>query len=567
MLIPDSAHGTNPASAAIAGFDAVSHQEQRQAAWSISTICKSKLDDRTAVFMITNPNTLGLFESQIGEITELLHERGALVYLDGANMNAILGITRPGDFGADMMHYNVHKTFTGPHGAGGPGSGPIAVRAMLAPYLPAPMVVKDGEQFKLDYDRPKSIGRVRSFFGNVGILLRGYCYIRTLGPGGLARSERERGAERQLSARPRQGRATRCRTATAACTSSSPAPAKLQARRKRISAMDIAKRLLDFGYPRADGLLPAGGAGGDDDRADRDGEQGDARRVRRDAAEDHRGRRRIPARRAAHDADQPAGRCARRPRSRCCGGKREAVEQVVRLLPYADADGATNMAADETLVRSAAEGTASLRFYGWTPATLSLGYFQSSAIRHADSRLAGLPFVRRPSGGATLVHHHEVTYALALPAGFPWQTRDSWVLRMHRIIAAALAELGENCQFVGAAPIKHGDVLCFQQFTCGDVLCGGKKIVGSAQRKYRQALMQHGSILLAQSEYTPDLPGIRELTGVTLEPVTVVSAIRQAFAEATGWRIEESDWTESEKKTITELANEKYATSAWNQKR
>ncbi len=123
--------------------------------------------------MITNPNTLGLFDEQIAAITELLHQKGALVYLDGANMNAILGITRPGDFGVDMMHYNVHKTFTGPHGAGGPGSGPIAVRKQLAPFLPAPLVARGGERYHLDYDRPKSIGRVRSFFGNVGILLRG----------------------------------------------------------------------------------------------------------------------------------------------------------------------------------------------------------------------------------------------------------------------------------------------------------------------------------------------------------------------------------------------------------
>src|SRR5262249_38046935 len=142
-----------------------------------------------------------LFDDQIATITETVHGQGALVYLDGANMNAILGITRPGDFGVDMMHYNVHKTFTGPHGAGGPGAGPIAVKAHLAPYLPAPLVAKAGgpdtafkfadqqecpsPRFYLDYDRPKSIGRVRSFFGNVGILLRGYCYIRTLGPAGL----------------------------------------------------------------------------------------------------------------------------------------------------------------------------------------------------------------------------------------------------------------------------------------------------------------------------------------------------------------------------------------------
>src|SRR5207245_2720448 len=193
VLIPDSAHGTNPASAAIAGFEAVTIKSNSRGLVDMEAL-GATLDDRTAVFMMTNPNTLGLFDDQIAAITDLLHEQEALVYLDGANMNAILGVTRPGDFGVDMMHYNVHKTFTGPHGAGGPGAGPIAVRAALTPYLPTPLVVKKEGRvdstthhsphttpFFLDYDRPKSIGRVRSFFGNVGILVRGYCYIRTLG--------------------------------------------------------------------------------------------------------------------------------------------------------------------------------------------------------------------------------------------------------------------------------------------------------------------------------------------------------------------------------------------------
>src|SRR5437667_965730 len=184
VLVPDSAHGTNPASAALAGFDTVTVKSNSKGLVDIEDL-KAKLGDDTAVFMITNPNTLGLFEAQIKTITELLHGKGALVYLDGANMNAILGITRPGDFGADMQHYNVHKTFTGPHGGGGPGSGPIAVREVLAPYLPSPLVMKEENNYRLDYNRPKSIGRVRSFFGNVGILFRGYCYIRTLGPDGL----------------------------------------------------------------------------------------------------------------------------------------------------------------------------------------------------------------------------------------------------------------------------------------------------------------------------------------------------------------------------------------------
>ena len=160
--------------------------------------------------MITNPNTLGMFDAQIAEIAELVHDAGGLVYLDGANMNAILGITRPGDFGADMMHFNPHKTFSGPHGGGGPGAGPIAVAEKLAPYLP---VARRGRAtataIRLDYDRPKSIGRVRSFFGNVGVLVRAYCYIRTHGPDGLRRVSRKRRAQRQLPAQPREAHPAR----------------------------------------------------------------------------------------------------------------------------------------------------------------------------------------------------------------------------------------------------------------------------------------------------------------------------------------------------------------------
>src|SRR5262245_35209887 len=245
VLIPDSAHGTNPASAAIAGFDAVSVKSNSRGLVDLDHL-RSQLDDRTAVFMITNPNTLGLFDDQIAAITELVHSHGGLVYLDGANMNAILGITRPGDFGVDMMHYNVHKTFTGPHGAGGPGSGPIAVRKHLAPYLPAPVVVKEGDQYRLDYDRPKSIGRVRSFFGNVGILVRGYCYIRTLGPQGL----REVSEQAVLNANYLLSRVKGAYEVPHGerCMHEFVASAKNLRRERRISAMDVGKRLLDFGY-------------------------------------------------------------------------------------------------------------------------------------------------------------------------------------------------------------------------------------------------------------------------------------------------------------------------------
>ncbi len=184
VLAPDSAHGTNPASAAMAGFQAVTVHSTPQGFVDLEDL-KAKLGRDTAVFMITNPNTLGLFERQVRQIADLVHEQGGLLYLDGANMNAILGIARPGDFGADMMHFNPHKTFSGPHGGGGPGAGPIAVRKYLAPFLPLPTVERNGETYRLVHDGPKSIGRVRSFFGQTGVLIRAYCYIRTYGPRGL----------------------------------------------------------------------------------------------------------------------------------------------------------------------------------------------------------------------------------------------------------------------------------------------------------------------------------------------------------------------------------------------
>ena len=204
--------------------------------------------------------------------------RARLLYLDGANMNAILGVVRPGDMGVDLMHYNPHKTFSGPHGGGGPGAGPIAVREHLAPYLPAPLVARgDDGTYVLDYDRPKSIGRVRAFFGNVGVLVRAYCYIRSQGPDGLKAVAAARGAERQLPDAAGASTSTRCRSASAACTSSSPRPgAGPGSGHPRHGHRQAADRLQ---LPRPDGLLPADRARGADDRADRDREPRDARRA------------------------------------------------------------------------------------------------------------------------------------------------------------------------------------------------------------------------------------------------------------------------------------------------
>ena len=244
VLTPDSAHGTNPASASMAGFETVTVKSTPAGFVDMEDL-SAKLDETTAVFMITNPNTLGMFDRQIAEIARRVHEVGGLIYLDGANMNAILGITRPGDFGADMMHFNPHKTFSGPHGGGGPGAGPIAVTAALAPYLPVPVVVREGDSYRLDYDRPQSIGRVRSFFGNVGVLVRAYCYIRSHGPEGLRRvSENAVLNANYLLSKVKHifpvPQGDRCMHEFVASGQ------KLKTDRG-VTAMDIAKRLLDYG--------------------------------------------------------------------------------------------------------------------------------------------------------------------------------------------------------------------------------------------------------------------------------------------------------------------------------
>ena len=184
ILIPDSAHGTNPASCAISGYDVKTIKSSERGCLAISDL-QANLSENVAALMITNPNTLGLFEENILEIAKKVHEVGGLVYMDGANMNALLGIARPGDFGIDVMHFNLHKTFSTPHGGGGPGSGPIAVGENLKDFLPGPIIAKDGEKYKCA-NPSHSIGRTRSFLGNTGIILRAYSYIRRMGKEGIA---------------------------------------------------------------------------------------------------------------------------------------------------------------------------------------------------------------------------------------------------------------------------------------------------------------------------------------------------------------------------------------------
>ncbi|OOO62074.1 aminomethyl-transferring glycine dehydrogenase subunit GcvPB [Clostridium tepidum] len=184
IIVPDSAHGTNPASASVAGFDIVEIKSGKDGRVSIEEL-KKVLNDEIAGLMLTNPSTLGLFEKDIKLISDLVHEAGGLLYYDGANLNAIMGIARPGDMGFDVCHLNMHKTFSTPHGGGGPGSGPVGVKKHLAKFLPVPTVEKENDKFILDYNRPDSLGKIRSLYGNFGVMVKAYTYILTMGKEGL----------------------------------------------------------------------------------------------------------------------------------------------------------------------------------------------------------------------------------------------------------------------------------------------------------------------------------------------------------------------------------------------
>lgn len=244
IIVPDSAHGTNPASAAMAGFKMVEVKSNERGEVDLEAL-KSVVDDETAGLMLTNPNTLGLFEENILQISRIVHEAGGLLYYDGANMNAILGVARPGDMGFDVIHLNLHKTFSTPHGGGGPGAGPVGVKKELVPFLPVPIVeFKDGEYY-LDYDRPLSVGMVKSFYGNFNVVVKAYAYIMSLGAEGLKRV-----AETAvLNANYIMQRLKKhyLLPYDRSCMHEFVISAQKQ-KEKGISAMDIAKRLMDFGF-------------------------------------------------------------------------------------------------------------------------------------------------------------------------------------------------------------------------------------------------------------------------------------------------------------------------------
>ncbi len=244
VLVPDSAHGTNPASTTLAGYETIEVKSNASGEVDLDDL-ERHLGPDVAAFMITVPNTLGNFEPRIVEITERCHAHGVQVYMDGANLNAILGISRPGDLGFDVCHFNLHKTFTTPHGGGGPGAGPVGVKAHLEPFLPVPVVVKQGERYALDWKRPRSIGKLQAFWGNVGMLVRAYAYIRTMGPDGLRAVSDNAVLNANYVMKRLEGHYDVA--APGPCMHECVLSARRQ-KKRGVSAMDIAKRLLDLGF-------------------------------------------------------------------------------------------------------------------------------------------------------------------------------------------------------------------------------------------------------------------------------------------------------------------------------
>jgi len=244
VIIPDTAHGTNPASVTLAGLTAVPVKSGSKGILTSDGV-KALMDEDTAGIMITNPNTLGLFERNITEIAGIVHEKGGFVYCDGANMNALLGIARLGEMGVDVVHMNLHKTFSTPHGGGGPGSGPVGVKKELEPFLPVPRVIKKDEGVSLEYNRPDSIGRLRAFHGNFGVLVRAYAYIRAMGPEGLKKA----GEMAVLNANyVKEGLRSHYHLPyDQPCLHESVFTDKIQFKRG-FSTLDIAKRLMDYGF-------------------------------------------------------------------------------------------------------------------------------------------------------------------------------------------------------------------------------------------------------------------------------------------------------------------------------
>lgn len=245
IIVPDSAHGTNPATANVVGYDIVEVKSDQRGLVDIDDL-QSKMNAEVACLMLTNPNTLGLFEEDIQTIADIVHANGGLLYYDGANLNGIMGIARPGDMGFDVVHLNLHKTFGTPHGGGGPGSGPVGVKAFLADFLPKPIIVKHGDRFNFQYFRPLSIGRVKNFYGNFGVIVRAYAYLKALGSEGIA----EACQNAVLNANYLRYHISKDYHIPydRLCKHEFVATSRYQLAQNHVTALDIAKRIIDYGY-------------------------------------------------------------------------------------------------------------------------------------------------------------------------------------------------------------------------------------------------------------------------------------------------------------------------------
>jgi glycine dehydrogenase subunit 2 len=244
IIVADTAHGTNPASVTMAGYELQKVETDKRGNIDLDDL-RNRVDDSTAGLMLTNPSTLGLFDEHIEEVSKIFHEVGALLYYDGANLNAVCGISRPGDMGFDIVHINLHKTFSQPHGGGGPGGGPIAVRERLEPYLPVPAVIRDGNRFRLDYDRPKSIGKVRAFTGPFGVFVRSYAFMLAWG-----RELRGMSEDAVLNANYLLARLKGAYDLPfdRLCMHEFVLSARSLKKEQGITALDVAKRLMDYGF-------------------------------------------------------------------------------------------------------------------------------------------------------------------------------------------------------------------------------------------------------------------------------------------------------------------------------
>ena len=244
VLIPDTAHGTNPSSLAMAGFQMVGIRSNEKGVIGPEQVAE-QMDEDVAAIMVTNPNTLGLFEEHLKEISEMVHRKGGFVYCDGANLNALMGIVKLGELGVDLVHINLHKTFSTPHGGGGPGAGPIAIKKELAPFLPTPVIEKEGETFRLNEDFPKSIGKIRAFYGNFGVLVRAYAYILSMGAEGLRKATEMAVLNANYLMKSLKGYYDL--PYERPCMHECVFTDKIQ-EEYHVSTLDIAKRLIDYGF-------------------------------------------------------------------------------------------------------------------------------------------------------------------------------------------------------------------------------------------------------------------------------------------------------------------------------